>query len=156
VADNIWQALGVGEGTGWEPSGAQNLDEGRLGHGVDGTTDGTGVGVDGTTGGTRAVKAAGGDLKESYILGRAAPSQRSPLADSSSDGVDAQWPQSRGSDDADDASSTDGGASFDGAKFKEVLLEGPGIHCELPTTRQLSLLLNTHTLSHTPSHQHAL
>lgn len=37
----------AGEGTGWEPSGAQNLDEGRLGEGVDGDTDGTGVGVDG-------------------------------------------------------------------------------------------------------------
>jgi hypothetical protein len=72
------------------------------------------------------------DLQESYILGRAAPSQRSPLADSSSDGVDAQWPQSRGigaADDAgEDASSTDKGASFDGAKFKEVLLVGSSIH----------------------------
>jgi hypothetical protein len=43
VAGNAWQALGAGEGTGWEPSGAQNLDEGRLGQGVDGTTDGTGT-----------------------------------------------------------------------------------------------------------------
>ena len=54
------------------------------------------MGVDGAqflqgTGGTRALKAAGGDMKESYILGRSAPSQRSPIAESAAGGVHAQW-----------------------------------------------------------------
>jgi hypothetical protein len=68
------------------------------------------------TGGTRELVAggAGGDLKESYILGRSAPSQRSALAETGAGGVDAQWPQSTMSD--------DGSSGFDGAKFRSVLL----------------------------------
>ena len=59
----------AGEGAGYEPSGAQVLDEGRLGKGIDGM-----------------VKF--GDLKESYIIGKSAPSQRT---DASSH-VEGRWP----------------------------------------------------------------
>ena len=47
----------TGEGPGWEPPGAQNLDEGRLGELL-----GMGEGVD------AAATGGGGDLKESYIV----------------------------------------------------------------------------------------
>lgn len=59
----------AGEGAGYEPSGAQVLDEGRLGDGIDGMVH-------------------FGDRKESYIVGKSAPSQRL----GSSSGVEGQWP----------------------------------------------------------------
>eukprot|EP00315_Gephyrocapsa_oceanica_P034124 CAMPEP_0185443936 /NCGR_PEP_ID=MMETSP1365-20130426/48451_1 /TAXON_ID=38817 /ORGANISM="Gephyrocapsa oceanica, Strain RCC1303" /LENGTH=355 /DNA_ID=CAMNT_0028049581 /DNA_START=9 /DNA_END=1076 /DNA_ORIENTATION=+ len=65
----------AGEGTGWEPSGAQKLDESRLGEGIDG-------------------EQTMGDLKESYILGRPATSQLPPGAKPGE--LAALWPTSLG------------------------------------------------------------
>lgn len=59
---------GGGEGAGYEPSGAQVLDEGRLGKGIDGT----------------ATHLA--DQKESYIVGKSLPSERTV------ERIDARWP----------------------------------------------------------------
>jgi isopenicillin N synthase-like dioxygenase/nicotinamidase-related amidase len=61
---------GPGEGAGYEPSGAQVLDEGRLGDGIDGDP-------------------VRGDRKESYIIGKTAPSQRIAGND---DRIEGQWP----------------------------------------------------------------
>lgn len=58
-----------GEGSGYEPPGSQVLDEGRLGEGVDGA-------------------ARLGDQKESFIIGKSAPSQRA----THDDRIDARWP----------------------------------------------------------------
>lgn len=66
----------AGEGTGWEPSGAQKLDENRLGAGIDGTQ-------------------ASGDVKESYILGRPATAQLPPGAKPGE--LAALWPARLGS-----------------------------------------------------------
>ena len=63
VESKLAVRAGAGEGTGWEPSGAQNLDEGRLGEGIDG-----------------AATMEKGDVKESYILGRPATAQLPPGA----------------------------------------------------------------------------
>ena len=62
----------AGEGAGYEESGAQILDEGRLGEGVDG--DASKI----------------GDRKESYIVGKSAPSQRLDH----SDPIEGRWPES--------------------------------------------------------------
>ena len=59
----------AGEGAGYEPAGAQTLDEGRLGNGIDG-------------------EAMGGDLKESFIIGKSVPSQRV----NHNDRIEGQWP----------------------------------------------------------------
>jgi isopenicillin N synthase-like dioxygenase/nicotinamidase-related amidase len=64
---------GAGEGAGYEPSGAQVLDEGRLGNGIDGTV-------------------LLGDRKESYIIGKTAPSQRFD----ESDRIEGRWPGENG------------------------------------------------------------
>jgi len=71
------RAVGGGEGTGWEPSGSQKLDEGRLGEGVDG-----------------AAYRDTGDVKESYILGRPATAQLPPGVMPGT--LAALWPESLG------------------------------------------------------------
>ena len=68
----------AGEGTGWEPSGAQKLDENRLGDGIDG-----------------AETKETGDIKESYILGRPATAQLPPGAKPGE--LAALWPRELGS-----------------------------------------------------------
>lgn len=60
----------AGEGAGYEPSGAQVLDEGRLGDGIDG-------------------EVTLGDRKESYIVGKSAPSQRLDHGDT----IEGRWPE---------------------------------------------------------------
>ena len=62
---------GAGEGAGYEPSGAQVLDEGRLGNGIDGEQP-----------------VSLGDRKESYIVGKSAPSQRLD----ESHRIEGRWP----------------------------------------------------------------
>jgi isopenicillin N synthase-like dioxygenase/nicotinamidase-related amidase len=74
TATKMTMSAGAGEGAGYEPSGAQILDEGRLGEGIDGT-------------------APLGDRKESYIIGKTAPSQRFD----GSDRIEGRWPDENGS-----------------------------------------------------------
>lgn len=62
----------AGEGAGYEPSGAQVLDEGRLGEGIDGSS----------------IATKAGDLKESYIVGKSAPSQRV----NHNEPIEGRWP----------------------------------------------------------------
>jgi len=62
----------AGEGAGYEPSGAQVLDEGRLGQGIDGEQS-----------------VSLGDRKESYIFGKSVPSQRLD----ESHRIEGRWPE---------------------------------------------------------------
>eukprot|EP00633_Aureoumbra_lagunensis_P006936 CAMPEP_0197323452 /NCGR_PEP_ID=MMETSP0891-20130614/70528_1 /TAXON_ID=44058 ORGANISM="Aureoumbra lagunensis, Strain CCMP1510" /NCGR_SAMPLE_ID=MMETSP0891 /ASSEMBLY_ACC=CAM_ASM_000534 /LENGTH=595 /DNA_ID=CAMNT_0042816101 /DNA_START=61 /DNA_END=1848 /DNA_ORIENTATION=+ len=64
--------LGGGEAAGYEPSGAQVLDEGRLGQGIDGSQTKNQA-----------------DLKESYIIGKSVPTQR---MDENKDRLEGRWP----------------------------------------------------------------
>lgn len=74
VAAKLRLRAATGEGAGYEPSGAQILDEGRLGDGIDGTT----VQV--------------GDRKESFIVGKSVPSQRIDGTTTSSR-IEGRWPE---------------------------------------------------------------
>ena len=65
----------AGEGAGYEPSGAQALDEGRLGQGIDGEQ-----------------QKVSGDRKESFIFGKSVPSQRVDQCHR----IEGQWPPEGG------------------------------------------------------------
>ena len=72
LKEKIKLRAAAGEGAGYEESGAQILDEGRLGDGVDGDAS------------------TFGDLKESYIIGKSAPTQRLDH----SHRIEGRWPDS--------------------------------------------------------------